>query len=564
MPKRAFAFCSVIMFCAAYFVFSAEETQGLTLAFKYSTGGAVRSRPAEGRDGSLYVLSEDRYLYAVDREGLTLFRTFLGERVADCLSVGRDGSVYCGLKDGTFIALNPRGGIIWRFRLDAQASGDALTLEDGTILVSDVQGSLYALSHSGRLRWRRSFPKGISAPPVQGACGDIFIPCFDSRIYRLSLSGEQVWVFLCSGVPGRPAVGPSGTLFVATANGTLVSILPSGEMGFSYTAGERLGNPVLGEDALFLTTQSGRLLSLDLRGEMRWSLSLPVDERSGCSVGERGIYVQTNDGRLFLVSDGGSILARYPSASRAPSPLLSSDGRIVVGGDDWVLYAFEGGDSPRGFWPQEGRDCRHSNSAFLPPCGSLESPETEIFRQLSALNDEGVRLSVLRDIEGAFESGNPKDSRGLLSILSTLVTDGTVHEEREGKRIVNDFPRARGRSAFLLGRYGGLDGMNTLLSALSSERDSEARLAIVRGIAELKSDPDGRAVRLLAALVRPGSPGTMDRSLALEVLAAIEALSLYQGALSEEGFKACFALYSSAGDRGVSDLARAVMLRSYR
>jgi hypothetical protein len=71
-------------------------------------------------------------------------------------------------------------------------------------------------------------------------------------------------------------------------------------------------------------------------------------------------------------------------------------------------------------------------------------------------------------------------------------------------------------------------------------------------------------VRLLAALVRPGSPGTMDRSLALEVLAAIEALSLYQGALSEEGFKACFALYSSAGDRGVSDLARAVMLRSYR
>jgi len=561
MFRRPYLAVLLITLVHSFTVSALEQEPGLRLIFRYSTGGALRSRPAAGRDGTTYILSEDRYLYAVDPDGLTVFRSFLGERVGDCLSVGRDGTVYCGSKDGKLFAVNPRGGIIWSFAMESQPAGDPITLPDGTVIVAASSGTLYGLSHTGRLLWQRSLQTQITESPVSGEYGDLFVPCADSRVYRLSLAGEVIWDFLCAGIPGRPALGADGSVYLSTSSGTIVSILPQGVMGFSYTADTGFSSPVIGEHCIYATSSDGYLLCISMEGKLLWKLKLPVDAQSGCTLGKGKIYVQGNRGELFTISEGGELLSAQPSAAKGTSPLLTYDGRLCVGGSDWVLYVFGGAVQPCGFWPQPGCDMFHSGTASFPHCKRQVRGGIELLNQLAALDDEAVRLSVISDIEAALKSGYSLETPRLLSIVDFLATDAVIRTEMDGKKVMHDFPRVREKAVGLLAQYGNLESIPLLLSALGAEHDPLVRRALIKALAAQKSDPEGHAMKLLCTLAR--AEARSDTLLALDILSAIENISQYQGALSKEGFDACFML-SKSDVKEVSEKARSVLLKRYR
>lgn len=54
-------------------IYSAEENPGKVL-WAYKTGGMVRTSPAIDFDGSIYIGSDDGYLYALSREGSLRWR----------------------------------------------------------------------------------------------------------------------------------------------------------------------------------------------------------------------------------------------------------------------------------------------------------------------------------------------------------------------------------------------------------------------------------------------------------------------------------------------------------
>ena len=74
-------------------------------------GAAIRSSPALGRDGTLYVGSEDKKIYAIDgKTGAKKWEFLTGDKVLSSPALGTDGTLYCGSHDKKIYAIDGKTG----------------------------------------------------------------------------------------------------------------------------------------------------------------------------------------------------------------------------------------------------------------------------------------------------------------------------------------------------------------------------------------------------------------------------------------------------------------------
>jgi hypothetical protein len=71
------------------------------------TKGPVSSSPAIGSDGTVYVGSSDKYLYAINPNGSQKWRFLTGDAVHSSPAIGTDGTIYVGSDDGYLYAISP-------------------------------------------------------------------------------------------------------------------------------------------------------------------------------------------------------------------------------------------------------------------------------------------------------------------------------------------------------------------------------------------------------------------------------------------------------------------------
>ena len=62
----------------------------------FKTGDWVRSSPAIGSDGTIYVGSDDDNLYAINPDGSMKWRFKTGSYVFSSPAIGSDGTIYVG------------------------------------------------------------------------------------------------------------------------------------------------------------------------------------------------------------------------------------------------------------------------------------------------------------------------------------------------------------------------------------------------------------------------------------------------------------------------------------
>ena len=76
------------------------------MKWKFSTEGPVRSSPAIGSDGVVYVGSNDGNLYAINSSnGEKLWATKTGGEIISSPVIAADGTVYVGSNDGKLYAI---------------------------------------------------------------------------------------------------------------------------------------------------------------------------------------------------------------------------------------------------------------------------------------------------------------------------------------------------------------------------------------------------------------------------------------------------------------------------
>ena len=95
----------------------ADKKKPGTVLWAFETGDWVDSSPAIGSDGTVYVGSDDKKLYAINgKSGVKLWEFETGGGVSSSPAIGSDGTVYVGSWDKKLYAINGKSGVkLWEF-----------------------------------------------------------------------------------------------------------------------------------------------------------------------------------------------------------------------------------------------------------------------------------------------------------------------------------------------------------------------------------------------------------------------------------------------------------------
>jgi hypothetical protein len=356
----------------------------------YSIGYSTAS-PALAPDGTIYLFG-DRGLTAITNNGSVagIKWTFLNSPQQDwiprpvnsTMSVGIDGTIYFVSWDGNLYAINPDGSQRWAY-LGGGAGTPAVAL-DGTIYYD--AGRLYALSPNGIPKW--NFIAGdssFSSSPAIGPDGTIFLTSWSANtLTAISPDGSLKWVIRLPNLdPAQgPAIGSDGTVFV-TANywpsGNLCAINSQGALLWSSSGDYPDFGPAsaaIGADgAVFCTAwQAGCLSAFETNGIQRWStLCYNFGTNTGPvtpAIDSTGNLYYTASNSIIALSSNGTVKWTIYDGS-APqvggtSPVIGPDGTIfaTLGSK---LYAIAGTNAlANSSWPMAGHDPRHTGSAERP------------------------------------------------------------------------------------------------------------------------------------------------------------------------------------------------------
>ena len=126
---------------------------GQTAKWVFTTGGQVLSSPAIGEDGTIYVGSADKKLYAINPDGTTNWVFTTRGAINSSPVIGTDGTIYVGSLDHNLYAINPDGTTNWVFPTFNSIRSSPALGEDGTIYFGSDDNRLYALRPDSSKLW---------------------------------------------------------------------------------------------------------------------------------------------------------------------------------------------------------------------------------------------------------------------------------------------------------------------------------------------------------------------------------------------------------------------------
>ncbi len=340
----------------------------------FVTGGYLVSSPAVGPDGTVYVGSQDKYVYAISPEGTLRWRFLTGDWVDASPAVAPDGTVYAGSWDGKLYALTPAGAKKWDYSVGAGNyiySSPALGA-DGTIYFGAGDGHLHALRPDGTLKWTYPAADWIDSSPAIGPDGVLYFGSWDGYVYALrdeDTAPRELWRFATNGpVLASPAVGRDGTVYIPANDGYLYALdAATGAKRWDYQiTGTLEGSPALGPDGtIYLGGTSPYLHALAPDGRLLWRF--PTTDPVVSTPAVRA------DGSVIFGTTGAAIYALHADGTQKwkvatgdwvdSSPVIAPDGTIYVGSYDRRLYALRGNGAPASrfsAWPLFRRDPAHT------------------------------------------------------------------------------------------------------------------------------------------------------------------------------------------------------------
>ncbi len=309
-------------------------------------GAAFRSTPAVAPDGVVYVVTDDSPFDLVaikqsgtnTKSGITLW-TLSGLNLEGSPTIGPDGTVYVENEASDLYAVDPENGhIYWTFAGSVGKvwvrGSPALSPDGTTVYLPSGGGDLYALSagpKGGQLAWtyhiqgpqRGTWGGYIENDPAVGPDGTIYVATggtygdTPSDIEAVNPDGTLKWVYVSNGTfETTPAVTAAGQVVAGNDVGTVVAVKQSnGKLVWSYSAPGRYG----------------------ING---------FYNSSSASDGDGNIYIQ-NQRRVFALSPTGSVLWTTKEGSYGASPAIDDSGTLyVTGGQPLIAYESSSSATP--------------------------------------------------------------------------------------------------------------------------------------------------------------------------------------------------------------------------
>lgn len=160
----------------------------------YEIGSYTDASPVIGADGTVYVGSEDDYLYAFYKSsGLVKWKLKTGGDIVGGAAIDKNGMIYVGSRDGKLYAVEPKKGKVqWAFQAQDGIKSTPLVDASGVIYFGSDDSYVYALnSKDGALKWKASTGGAVDASPAISQKGDIYISSRDSKLYAFNMAGKS-------------------------------------------------------------------------------------------------------------------------------------------------------------------------------------------------------------------------------------------------------------------------------------------------------------------------------------------------------------------------------------
>jgi outer membrane protein assembly factor BamB len=353
-----------------------------TEVWRFATGEAVLASPAVARDGTIYVGSYDRNLYALRPDGTIkwtfplpppiyiYFATYTG--IFGSPALGADGTVYLAAENGRLHAINPTNGLQkWEYPtmyMENAIYSDPAVGPDGTIYFAFYEAlspaptadHLVALNPNGTRKWGYRTPAPIFSDPTVGLDGTVYVGCDNGHLYALNPTGTKKWEFNTgsNAITASAAIGSNGMIYVgvgSASNPRFYCINTNGTTNWVFTVGSRVrSSPAIGPDGtIYFGCDDRRLYALNPDGTKRWDFSAGGAIGSSPAVAADGtVLFGADDGNVYALNAGGALQWTFATGDYVyASPAITPEGTIYVASADHHLFVLRGCDPPAlGAW----------------------------------------------------------------------------------------------------------------------------------------------------------------------------------------------------------------------
>ena len=325
--------------------FSLTDADG-KLRWKFRADGVTNSSPAISSDGTIYVGSDDSYMYAITHDGELKWKFKTNASVVSSPVIGTDGTIYVGNSDKHLYAILPDGNLKWKLKMNDVITSSPSIGADGTIYVGSYDGHLYAITPDGEIKWKFSTSMAVSSSPAIGTDGTVYVGSYDSYLYAITFDGELKWKFKTDWViTSSPAIGSDGTIYITSWDRYLYAISPEGELKWKFESGGYIdSSPVIDSNGnVYFGSSDDYLYAVSSNGKLIWKAKLDDDILSSVLVGADGtIYVGGKDSFIYAFTTDGILKWKYKvGGSIISSPTLGLNGILYVGAHDGYLYAIQ-------------------------------------------------------------------------------------------------------------------------------------------------------------------------------------------------------------------------------
>jgi outer membrane protein assembly factor BamB len=232
-----------------------------TMKWRLEIGVTTQSSISIADDGTLFVkaTSSDpgswapiEFLYALTPDGTQMWRRPITQNptvtVVTAFSspaIGKNGTIYIGSDDSYLHAFSPQGELQWRFKAEGAIVASPAIGQDGTIYIGNwinttsdkmpEHSYLYAVNPDGSLKWKFETGIPISCSPSIGADGTVFFGSDNyssassrrggqAHFYALGADGRLKWEIETGSVLSSPAIGKDGSVYFGSVDGYFYAV----------------------------------------------------------------------------------------------------------------------------------------------------------------------------------------------------------------------------------------------------------------------------------------------------------------------------------------------------
>ncbi len=140
------------------------------------------------------------------------------------------------------------------------------------------------------------------------------------------------------------------------------------------------------------------------------------------------------------------------------------------------------------------------------------------------MGDRAQKAAVLDEVLANYDKlGFSEDDKELVQMVSFLSEEGSIRQEYENNRLVNDYPDVRRKSVQVLAKIGGDTARDTLINILHTDQNPAVKAEACNALAKVKDNKDGKALGALVYVYR--STYRPDPSLIQAIITAVKQIA---------------------------------------